>query len=551
MASEPIEIELMEGQIHIDWKKQGVFRHTLVEVENDKDEYWLLNFQRLYDEYTEAQSKLVEMSKIQEENEQLKIKVALQQQELYGTSSEKLKTQNNESSDAKMVNPVLENHLKEHPKVRDINSYSGRKPLPKDLPRERIVYDIPEAERICECCNGKLHKVGEESVEKLTVVREHYKVRVVVSEKYRCQKCETFHTAKVPKTMIPGSSFDSPEFLANVAVKRFQFGMPYDRQEKYFQSIGLPFNRTTLASLMIKSADKLVGIHELLREELLTQAVIHADETVMQVLKESGRTPQQKSYLWAFLSGSEEANKVVYFGYSESRSGQFAADTLTLNGKQYTGYLCVDGYAGYNKVFGVTRVGCMAHARRKFEDALKILPDGLDKSLAKTALTMIGELYEVENNIKDLPPEIKYQVRQQLSVTILCKIKTWLDDLHPKVLPKGPLGRATRYILDDWEYLSRFVDDGRLSIDNNSAEREIKQFVIGRKNWLFADSVAGAHTNAIMYSLVASAKANGLDPYEYLEYLFSALPNMTSSKDLKSLLPWNVRKKDQYFEMAA
>lgn len=544
IQSEPIQILEDEGQVIIDWKSQGPFRYTTLSVEDDKDEYWLSNFERLHEEYSDTQSKLQNVVALEEEIQRLKFQVASLQKEIFGTSSEKQSIQpevHNKAQELEAESPHAPTKNTQS-KIRSLESYTGRKKLSDNLPIERIVYDIPVLEKICKCCNGKIHRVGEESVEKLTVVREHYKKRVIVTTKYSCKTCDTFYVSKAPKTMVPRSSYDTPEFLANIAVKRFQFAMPYDRQEKYLSSIGCPVSRTTLANLMIKSADKLEGVCEMLREELLSKPVIHADETVMKVLNESGRDPQKNSYLWLFMSGMDAVRPVVLFQYNQTRAGQFAADTLTLNGKQYTGYLAVDGYAGYNKVLGVRRVGCMAHVRRKFNEVLKISSGSNAGTNAGIAVKMIAELYAIEKKIKGEPPDKKYQVRQRESTPILHKIKSWLDNLAPTVLPKFPLGKAVNYFLSEWENVSRYVEDGRLSVDNNAAEREIKQFVIGRKNWLFASSVDGARANAVMYTLVATAKANGLDPYDYLIELYSKVPNIKSANDLEALLPWNIKE---------
>lgn len=198
----------------------------------------------------------------------------------------------------------------------------------------------------------------------------------------------------------------------------------------------------------------------------------------------------------------------------------------------------MDGYAGYNKMLNVSRVGCMAHVRRKFDKALKALPSSAAGSYASQAIDMIGQLYGIEKIISSEPPDKKYLIRQNQSLPILHKIKAWLDDLHPKVLPHSLLGKAINYALEQWYAVSRYVDDGRLAIDNNIAEREIKSFVIGRKNWLFSDSTDGAYASAVMYSLVNTAKANGINPYQYLYHLFEKMPYATTVDDVRELLPW-------------
>lgn len=552
IQSEPIQMLEDERQVIIDWKSQGPLRYTTLSVEDDKDEYWLANFERLHEEYSDAQSKLLKFATQQEEIEYLKSQVASLQKELFGTSSEKLPKQVEGANDDENSNSeVVENIRQEKiTKVRDINSYTGRKRLPEHLPREKVVYSLPLNERTCACGNGKFHKIGEECVEKATIVRQVISVRKIITEKYSCRSCGEIRNAPKPKTMVPGSSYDTPEFLADIATNRYQHGLPFYRLETVYGNLGLHIPRSTIANLMINTADKLVGIRELMREELISQPVIHADETSMQVLKEAGRKPQQKSYQWLFMSGAETARPVIYFDYNTTRSGQFAADTLALNGSEYRGYLSVDGYKGYNKVSSAIRVGCMAHVRRKFNEALEALPNNAQSSNAQTALEMIAQLYEVEKRIKSQPPDEKYKIRQRDSVPILNQIKDWLDNLVPKVLPRSPLGKAINYLLSEWRYVSRYVDDGRLAIDNNIAERQIKQFVIGRKNWLFADSVDGAHTNAIMYSLIATAKANGLNPHDYLLELFTKLPNIKAD-ELQTLLPWSIKNNQQELKKVA
>jgi hypothetical protein len=243
-----------------------------------------------------------------------------------------------------------------------------------------------------------------------------------------------------------------------------------------------------------------------------------------------------------YCSAAKANKPVVIFEYQATRSGSHPVKFLTGDDNdRFRGYLSTDGYSGYNNIAGVTRVGCMAHVRRKFDEAIKILPDGTENSYAHQAMKMIGKLYTIERKLSDHPPKHKYHVRQAESLPILSELKLWLDKLHLDVTPKSLLGKAIGYARSQWSYVSRYVDDGRLAIDNNIAEREIKAFVIGRKNWLFADSTDGAEANAVMYSLVQTAVANGLEPYKYLRHVFERLPYMKNSKDVESLLPWNVQ----------
>lgn len=227
----------------------------------------------------------------------------------------------------------------------------------------------------------------------------------------------------------------------------------------------------------------------------------------------------------------------MIFDYQMTRAGMHPKNFL----EGFNGYLHVDGYAGYGSVINAIRVACVAHLRRKFVDAEKILPDGAHElSFARQAINMIGELYGIERKLADQSQEVKYEVRNRESIPILRQFKKWLDDMKPEVAPKGALGKAIHYAIEQWPAMLRYVDDGKLAIDNNIAEREIKQLVIGRKNWLFADTPDGAIANATLYSLVQTAKANGLEPYAYLRQVFAALPNMTTSDEVKQLLPWNI-----------
>lgn len=477
--------------------------------------------------------------RLTQENAELKERVASLQQALFGTSSEQaLSAAGVEAPAAPEPDvPADASNVILLPKRRPSRG-GGRKPLPDHLPREAMSYDATA----CPCCSGgALHLIGNETTEQLTVVPMQFKVIQHVRMKYRCRHCEKVFTAAGPKHLIEKSSYGSPEFLAHVACSKYQFGLPFYRQEAIFNQAGLPFNRTTLANLMIGCADKLSALHETLRQELLRQDVIHADETHMQVLKEAGRKAATKSWLWLYRSREEAPHQIILFDYQQTRAGEHPRLFLDAGGKQaFTGCIHVDGYAGYNNLSGMTRVGCMVHVRRKFADIVMSLPEQACNSPAHQAIDLIGKLYGIERRIKGQPDRIRYRIRQMESVPILNEFKAWLDDMQSKVTPGGALGKAVGYALDQWPAVSRYVDDGRLAIDNNIAEREIKAVVIGRKNWLFADGVDGAHTNAVMYSLVQTAKANGIDPFDYLKYVIETMPKLQTAADMQVLLPWNI-----------
>lgn len=476
----------------------------------------------------------VEVARLQEENTRLR-------QQIFGTSSEK-------STELENVTPTTEVPEQGNSPAKTPKPHAragGRKPLPADLPREDVIHKLEAAERVCSCCDGLIHPIGEEVTEQLTVIPAKFKVLRHVRTKYVCRSCGKFTTAPGAKPIIEKSSYASADFLAHIATQKYQFGLPFYRQETIFANSGFSFNRTTLANLMIGCSDRLTALYECLRENLIDQHVIQADETTVQVLKEKDRTPQSKSQLWLFRSSAEAIRQIVLFDYQTSRGGEHPKRFLGHYDRHaFKGYLQVDGYAGYNKIPDVIRVACMAHIRRKFAAVIKSLPRNAASSPAHEVIDLIAKLYAIEKRLKGLDHRIRYKTRQRESVPILESIKKWLDDMMPKVTPGSSLGKAIGYALSQWGFMLRYVEDGELSIDNNIAEREIKAVVIGRKNWLFADSPEGMRANAVMYSLVQTAKANGIDPFVYLRYVIDKMPTLKSSKEVECLLPWNMPPAD-------
>lgn len=374
------------------------------------------------------------------------------------------------------------------------------------------------------------------------VVPAKYFAEVVRRTKYVCRDCGKHTTASGPPMPFPGTTYGSPDFVGHAIVNKFQYGLPFYRQELMFARGGLPVSRTTLANLAIKVSEIGEAIIQAFRHELHAQAHISADETTIQCLKEPGRRAQSKSYLWVYKSRSGHEHPVVIFDYQETRAGKHALGFLTIDGRAYTGGLQVDGYAGYNVVASATRYGCWAHARRKFFDATDGIPSAsVEHSLAGRALDYIGRLYGVEAAARGMTPERRQHLRQQLAKPILNELHCWLLDLRATVVPKGLLGRAIRYTLDEWERLIAYVDDGHVDIDNNACEREIKQVVMGRKAWLFADTPDGARANAVLYSLVRTAIANDIDPYKYLVTILTRWPRMKKATDVLSLMPWSLK----------
>jgi len=415
-----------------------------------------------------------------------------------------------------------------------------RKPLPKDLPRETRIIDIADEEKICPCCNGKLHQFGEETSEQLEYIPATVKVIETVRPKYACRTCEQNNThtpikiADVPASPIP-KSIATPSLLAQVIIQKYQFALPLYRQEALFKQLDIVLSRKTLATWMIRCADLFEPVVKHLKDKLLTQSVIHADETPLKVINDD----KQKSYMWVYCTGTDSPgipsphNNIVLYDYHSSRAASCAKDFLG----GYSGYLQVDGYAGYNDL-DAKLAGCMAHARRKFVEAQRAQPK--DKiGRADWAVVHIQKLYRIESNIKDMTPAEKLVIRKK-TVPLLDEFKNWLDKTVNQVAPKTAIGKAVEYTLRQWTKLVRFCENGELAIDNNRAERAIKPFVIGRKNWLFSNTSSGAHASAILYSLIETAKANGVDCYAYLSHLLTELPKQDCN--IEELMPWRFTK---------
>lgn len=548
----------MRGGVRVDHTEDNWTSHYLVipktrielmlsEVLRLKEaEVQALKNQKTTSEEKAAEAKAraaVTKAKLEAENSLLKEKLARANQQLFGTSSEK-STEQPLAPEQTQSESVLQQQAAEPiapPTKKPRTSNGGRKPLPADLPRERVEHSLSPEDQVCPCCKGEIHAIGEEVTEQLTYVPATYKVLRHARAKYVCRKCNEFITAPGVKQMVEKSSYGSPEFLAHIMASKFQYSLPFYRLEGILEQDGLSIDRTTLGSLAIGCADKAVALTELFRQKLLEQRALHMDETTVQVLKETNRRPQSKSYLWLYRSTADAFYQIVLYEYQMTRSGEHPRRFLNIGeADAYTGYIHVDGYAGYNGLDGTVRVGCMTHVRRKFKDVVKLLPSGTVGSLAQVAVELLGKLYDIERRIKGLDHHYRHKVRQEESVPILREFKIWLDKTYLTVAPKSALGKAISYARDQWSAVSRYVEDGALAIDNNISEREIKLVVIGRKNWMFADSMDGMRANATMYSLVATARANGLNPYDYLRHVFATLPYLKTAAEVESLLPWNL-----------
>ena len=413
-----------------------------------------------------------------------------------------------------------------------------RKPLPAALPRVDVIVDIDESDKVCDCCQSPLHKMGESSSEALEFVPAHINVIKTIRPKYTCRQCErngienVVKTALMPATSIP-KSIATPSLLSQIISCKYQFGLPLYRQETMFRDIGIELSRQTMSSWMLRTAQLLEPLYMRLKERLLAEPAIFADETPLKVIKAEKAT----SYMWVYCCGSDrpsEKTNIVLYDYHNSRAAQCAIDFLD----GYQGYMHVDGYNAY----GLTEaklVACLAHIRRKFVDAKKIQAKSRTGKV-DVALNLIGQLYGLEERIKEKSSEDKFNIRQSHAKPIVKELHHWLIKHKDKIPPKSKLGEAISYSLNQFDKFQRYLEDGRLSIDNNRAERAIKPFVIGRKAWLFSNTCNGAHASAILYSLVETAKGNGLVVHDYISKCLHHIAEQPTN--LEPLLPWNVER---------
>jgi transposase len=413
----------------------------------------------------------------------------------------------------------------------------GRKCLPAELPRVEIIHDLPTDERFCSEGHA-LKEIGSEISEQLDIIPAKVQVLRHIRKKYACPCCQSqVKTAPMPPQPIPKSNA-SAALLAFIITGKFLDALPLYRQSKQFGRIDVNLPRATLANWVVRCGLLIQSLINLMQEQLNGYPVQQIDETTVQVLKEVGKDASTKSYMWVQRGGPPK-RPVVLFTYSPSRSQKVAEHLL----EGYQGYLQSDGYIAYANIctqYQLKHLGCWAHIRRKFDEAIKAQGKVAAKhnSIAHQALLTIQALYRIEAEIKHLPPEDKQRVRLEKALPLLKEMKVWLDHALLQVAPSSLTGEALAYLAKQWPKLTVYCQDGRLEIDNNSVERAIRPFVIGRRNWLFTDTVHGVKASANLYSLIETAKLNGLEPYRYLTHVFETLPKARSTEDIERLLPW-------------
>lgn len=489
------------------------------------------------------------------------------QRKLFGMSSEKIKqdekTEDEKSEETETI--TVKSHKRTTRKAK-----ATREDQYGNLPIRKEVIPLSEEDKHCPYCNSLMEYVTETFVrEELRITpakveRIHY-----YQEKWQCPECKkdgdgAFAESKTPTALIPHSPA-SPSIVSYVAMEKIGLAMPYYRQEFLMQQLGFTLPRETMANWIIYVAENyFYPIYERLHEELLKRDLVHADETTCQVLREKGRTAEQTSYMWLYTTGSDALTPIVLYDYQPSRKGSCAQNFL----EGFRGLVQCDGYQGYNRLEDVILVCCLAHARRKFFEAvpvarrkrLKLLDINSDVAIedinlpdeeeakqflpAEIGLLYCNKLFYLERTLKDLNPEERKQQRDVLEQPVWDQFWNWLDTLHPTGGSK--LGKAVNYAQNHHDTLMNYLLDGRCEISNNRAERKAKSYAIGRKAFLFHTSEAGAGASAVMYSIVETAKANNLNIFQYLYTVLLYMPDyMNSSAGIEQLMPWSEFIKEQ------
>ena len=405
--------------------------------------------------------------------------------------------------------------------------------LPENVPVEVIEHRLPEEELVCPECGNAMTEIGVDVRRRLKVIPAQVSVVEDRYYTYACQTCnkQNIETpvvkAEREPNFIPGS-FATPEAVAYLMTQKFVMGSPLYRLEQEMNRQGIPLSRQTMSNWLLWSAEHwLEPVYDQLHQELLKREVLHADETTLQVLHEPSKDARSKSYMWLYLTGRDDGPPISLYEYQPSRKAEYPKEFL----KGFSGYLHTDGYAGYHGLSDhITVVGCWAHARRKFDEAMKSLPKGKAKnSSAAQGLAYCNLLFKIEEGMAELPPEKRYEQRLKQEKPVLDAMLAWANSRA--AAPKSAFGKALGYLKEQWPYLCNYLKDGRLELSNNRAERSIKPFVIDRKNFLFANTPGGAKGSAVIFSLIETAMANYLDPYRYLTWVLTEAPKLAQSGD--------------------
>ena len=491
------------------------------------------------------------VDKLEKINQHYLEQLKLSKKKIFGASSEKF---DDGSVQINLFNEAESERtpLLPEPKIEEVIVPSHKRKKKRsfdekygDLPALEVVYDISDEEKNCEKCGSEMTFMKYEIRRELKIIPAQ--VTVVEHKKavYVCKECDkngveaSFKTAEAVPALIE-KSLVSPSMMAYIMNQKFSCAMPLFRQEQELKRMGVKLSRQTMANWVIAGAKLLQPLYEMMHEILLKESILHADETPLEVLCEPNRPAITKSYMWLYRTGKHADTPVVLYDYKEGRSGDYAKKFL----ENFSGYIHCDGYSGYNKLEKVKRVGCWSHVRRKFLEALESQADKTDFSTAAgQGFLYIEKLFSLEHiDLKkpleclDLSLADISEIREKQSKKLLSEFFSWAETEYEKSLPQSLVGKALGYAVNQKSTLLTFLKNPKLELTNNRAERSIKPFVIGRKNWLFCNTPGGANSSAIVYSIIETAKENNLKPYDYLVWLFEKI---RSGEDVETLLPWS------------
>ena len=487
-------------------------------------------------------------------NAMLSDRLTLAQRKRFGASSEKYAdgyTQMNlfneaeQEADPNAPEPDLE---EVHPSSYKRKKRSGKKEedLSSFETTEVIEYKLTGSDRYCPDCNTKYKVVTKETVKRLKFIPARFEVVEEVTFVYSCPKCGAMKRPEKTASLLKGS-VATPSLVAGIMNAKYVNGMPLARQEREFARYDLDLSTKTMANWIIQCADRyLQPLYDLMKEELLRSKYLHGDETRIQVIDEPDQKGSTQNWMWVYLTDESSGSpQMVLFQYERTRAGYHPKEFL---GNLFEGYFTCDGYQAYHSLpDGITVTGCMAHARRRFDEALTVLKkdftkEQLKETTAYQAMARIGILYKIEEMIRDKSPEERYEERQKQAKPLLEAFFEWLHTLEDSVDRSSLIGEAVLYTLNQEVYLKRYLEDGHLSIDNLAAERSLKNFATGRRNWLFAKSIRGAQASATIYSITETAMLNGLKPYNYLTYVMGQMKDLDpfpEKEAMLELLPWS------------
>lgn len=500
----------------------------------------------------QVQKLINQVDHLETENNRLHETVDFLTQKLYGRSSEKTSAIV-EGQLSFFDEPETETDLNaQEPDLKEVQNYRRKKfkgqraELLKDLPRKKRLCSLAEEDRFCEICDDDLVSVGEEFIRtEIEFIPAKLQVIDYYRETFECRSCRKNGNPYMEKSPMPypviQHSMASPSSVAWIAHQKYVNAMPLYRQEKEWQMLDVKLSRATMANWLIAATrDWLIPIVDLMHTKLLAHSYLHVDETVIQVMKENNRKNTTNSYMWVYGSVKTSSQPIRIFEYQPGRSGSYPQAFL----KGYNGFIHTDAYSGYNKLPNVTRCMCWAHLRRKFVDALPKDIAGAKKTIPTQGIEFCNKLFAIEKELEALNSDQRMLERLKQEKPVLDAFWSWIDSIQKSgtILPKGKLLTAVNYANNHKIEFMNYLKDGNCVISNNLAENSIRPFTIGRKNWLFSGSPKGARTSAAMYSIIETAKANGLVPYKYLKFIFEELPGVqfkAHPEFLEDYLPWN------------